>query len=53
MTELDSGPLTNLIGSWKGEKGVDVLEPDGEWSPMGKKTVPLLKRLFLLSLMNL
>ena len=31
MTEIDYGPLTQLIGSWEGEKGVDIApEPDGE-----------------------
>jgi len=29
--EIDYGPLTGLIGTWKGDKGVDVApEPDGE-----------------------
>ncbi len=29
-TDIDYGPLTGLIGSWKGDKGVDVApEPEG------------------------
>lgn len=31
MTDIDYGPLTSLMGSWEGEKGVDISpEPDGE-----------------------
>ena len=30
-TGIDFGPLTALIGVWKGDKGVDIApEPDGE-----------------------
>ncbi len=30
MTEIDYGPLTELIGVWKGDKGIDIApEPDG------------------------
>ncbi len=30
-TDVDYGPLTALIGSWRGDKGMDVApEPDGE-----------------------
>ncbi|MCP4876830.1 MAG: hypothetical protein GY896_15325, partial [Gammaproteobacteria bacterium] len=30
MSEIDYGPLTGLIGSWKGDKGRDLPpEPDG------------------------
>jgi hypothetical protein len=29
--EIDYGPLTGLIGSWKGDEGMDVApEPDGK-----------------------
>ena len=29
-TDIDYGPLTGLIGSWKGDKGLDIApEPDG------------------------
>lgn len=29
-TEIDYGPLTGLIGTWKGDKGLDIApEPDG------------------------
>ncbi|NOY71047.1 MAG: FABP family protein [Gammaproteobacteria bacterium] len=29
-TDFDYGPLTNLIGTWKGNKGIDIApEPDG------------------------
>jgi len=31
IKELDYGPLAELIGVWKGDKGLDVApEPDGE-----------------------
>jgi len=30
MSDLDYGPLTGLIGTWKGDKGIDMApEPDG------------------------
>ena len=30
MTEVDYGPLSGLIGTWKGDKGMDISpEPDG------------------------
>lgn len=30
LTEIDYGPLTDLIGVWKGDKGMDIApEPDG------------------------
>jgi len=29
-TDFDYGPLTDLIGTWKGNKGIDIApEPDG------------------------
>ncbi|MDA0305228.1 MAG: heme-binding beta-barrel domain-containing protein [Proteobacteria bacterium] len=30
-SEVDYGPLKHLVGSWEGDKGVDIApEPDGE-----------------------
>ncbi|MBL1352143.1 MAG: hypothetical protein COA61_002220, partial [Zetaproteobacteria bacterium] len=31
MSEINYGPLQQLIGTWKGDKGTDIApEPDGE-----------------------
>jgi hypothetical protein len=37
--DIDFGPLSELIGTWKGQDGVDMRQ-----TPMAKKPTPTMKR---------